>query len=157
MTPKCKLWMTGKIGVPVFFIFFVLFIVVALNVAAASTIYVPDDYALIQDAVDAASSDDTIIVREGTYEENIEVYKRLTIRSENGPDSTVVQAEYTDLPIFVVAADYVNISGFTVKGAYEDHGIYLYSADYCYISNNICSEKSTQGIRYKFTLIFVFS
>ena len=137
--------MTGKIGLPVFFIFLVLFIVVALNVATASTIYVPENYTLIQDAVDAASPGDTIIVREGTYEENIEVYKRLTIRSENGSDSTVVQAEYPDLPVFEVAADYVNLSGFTVKGAYEDHGIYLYSADYCTISNNICSENE-EGI-----------
>ena len=106
----------------------------------ASTIYVPENYTLIQEAVDAASPGDTIIVREGTYEENIGVYKRLTIRSENGPDSTIVQAEYPELPVFEVAADYVNLSGFTVKGAYEGPGIYLYSADYCFISNNICSE-----------------
>ena len=98
--------------------------------AGPSTLYVPDNYSTIQAAVDAASPGDTIIVSEGTYEENIEVYKRLTIRSENGPDSTVVQADYPDLPVFKVTADYVNISGFTVKGAYEDAGIvflYLYS------------------------------
>ena len=108
--------------------------------ASASTIYVPDNYSTIQAAVNAASPGDTVIVRDGTFIENIEVYKSLTIRSEKGPDSTVVRAEYPDLPVFEIAANYVNLSGFTVKGAYEDHGIYLYSADYCSISNNICSE-----------------
>ena len=34
---------------------------------AAKTIYVPDDYAKIQWAVDNASVGDTIIVRDGTY------------------------------------------------------------------------------------------
>ena len=106
----------------------------------ASTIYVPDDYALIQDAVDAASPGDTIIVSEGMYEENIKVNISLTVRSEKGPDSTIVRAEYPYLPVFEVAADYVNISGFTVKGTYENHGIYLYNVNYCTISSNICSD-----------------
>ena len=39
-------------------------------VASAKTIYVPDDYAKIQWAVDNASAGDTIIVRDGTYYEN---------------------------------------------------------------------------------------
>lgn len=63
MTPKCKLWMTGKIGVPVFFIFFVLFIVVALNVATASTIVV--NGTSIQEAVNKANDGDEIIVYSG--------------------------------------------------------------------------------------------
>ena len=92
---------------------------------SSPTIYVPDDYALIQDAVDAASPGDTIIVREGTYEENIEVYKSLTIRSENGPDSTIVLSESGD-NVFFVTANYVNISGFTINGTYERTGIYLF-------------------------------
>ncbi|MDI6811677.1 MAG: hypothetical protein QMD80_08465 [archaeon] len=44
----------------------------------ASTIYVPDNYPTIQSAVDAASAGDTIIVRDGTYIENVNVNKRLT-------------------------------------------------------------------------------
>ncbi|RCV64419.1 hypothetical protein C5S53_09010 [Methanophagales archaeon] len=56
-------------------------------------IYVSDDFSTIQDAVDAAYLNDTIIVRDGTYIENVDVYKRLTIRSENGSDSTIVLAK----------------------------------------------------------------
>ncbi|MCK4735214.1 MAG: right-handed parallel beta-helix repeat-containing protein [Methanophagales archaeon] len=104
------------------------------STCTASTIYVPGDYTTIQAAVDAASQGDTIIVKDGTYTENINVDKSLTIRSENGPDSTIIQAEW---PVFMVSADYVNISGFTVEGAFC--GIDLYYADYCNISNNNCS------------------
>jgi len=123
---------------------FVLFSFSAFaGVASAKTIYVPDSYAKIQWAVDNASAGDTIIVRDGTYTENINVNKpHLTIRSENGADKTVVQAENTYDNAFKITANYVNISGFTVKGTkavYPDYfaGIYLASsADHCYISHN---------------------
>lgn len=39
--------------------------------ASSATIYVPDDYPTIQAAVNAASPGDTIIVRDGTYYENV--------------------------------------------------------------------------------------
>jgi PGF-CTERM protein len=101
-------------------------------------IYVPDNYTTIQSAVDNASGGDTIIVRDGTYTENVDVDKRLTIRSENGSDSTIVSAANSSHNVFKVTADYVTISGFTVTGATKDldiSGIYLSDADYCDISN----------------------
>ena len=65
----------------------VLFFAAFTAIGSAATIYVPNDYGTIQGAVDAASSGDTIIVRDGTYTENVNVNKRLTIRSENGSAS----------------------------------------------------------------------
>ncbi|NAS88475.1 hypothetical protein C4E24_01875 [ANME-1 cluster archaeon AG-394-G21] len=85
-------------------------------------IYVPDDFATIQDVVDAAYLNDTIIVRDGTYIENVDVYKRLTIRSENGSDSTIVLAK-EPYSVFNVRADYVNISGFTMQGQMREGGV----------------------------------
>ncbi len=102
-------------------------------------IYVPDDYSTIQAAVNAASPGDTIIVRDGTYNGNVKVDKRLTLRSENGSDKTIVQAANSEDHIFKVTADRVNISGFTVRGASDDTGIYIYCANNCVISNNTCS------------------
>ena len=110
-----------------------------VSVASAKTICVPDDYEKIQWAVDNASVGDTIIVRDGTYTENINVNKpHLTIRSENGADSTIVHAANPDDHVFEVTADYVNISGFTVEGASGGckAGIYLEYVQYCNISNN---------------------
>ena len=99
--------------------------------ASPATIYVPDDYATIQAAVNAASAGDTIIVRDGTYTENVKVKKdHLTIKSENGADSTIVQAANPGDNVFEVTADYVNISGFTIEGATSlgKAGIFLNSA-----------------------------
>jgi len=112
-------------------------------------IYVPDGFATIQDAVDAAYLNDTIIVRDGTYIENVDVYKRLTIRSENGSDSTIVLAK-EPYSVFNVRADYVNISGFTMQGQMREGGYYGYAktagiylgAEYCNISNNKCTNNN---------------
>jgi parallel beta-helix repeat protein len=115
------------------------------NVSRSSaTIYVPDAYPTIQAAANAVSAGDTIIVRDGYYIENVDVNKRLTIRSENGPGSTTIRTapQHTDDHVFDVTVDYVNISGFSVEGSYDNAGIHLYYADYCNISNNICSNNA---------------
>lgn len=44
------------------------------------TIYVPDDYLTIQATVNVASPGDNIIVYPGTYTENVDVNKSLTIK-----------------------------------------------------------------------------
>ncbi|KAF5417194.1 MAG: Cell surface glycoprotein [Candidatus Methanophagaceae archaeon] len=108
------------------------------------TIYVPDNYTTIQAAVDNASAGGTIIVRDGTYTENVNVDKRLTIRSENGSDSTIVGAADSMDHVFNVSTDYVNISGFTVTGATDCFsdcaGIYLGNVNHCNISHNNASD-----------------
>jgi len=111
------------------------------GVASAKTIYVPDDYAKIQWAVDNASAGDTIIVRDGTYIENVDVNKSLTIKSENGADSTIVQAAKSWDDVFEVTTNYVNISGFNVNGSdgYLKAGIYLNYTNHCNISGNNAS------------------
>ena len=123
-----------------------LAVIAFTGIASASNIYVSEDSS-IQAAVNAAYPGDTIIVMDGTYTENVKVDKRLMIRSENGPDSTIVQADDPYDHVFEVTADYVKISGFTVtvEGADGDSaGIHL-EADYCNISNNNCSN-SLAGI-----------
>jgi len=106
------------------------------NITIAN-IWVPDTYPTIQQAVNNATAGDTIIVRDGTYTENVNLNKSLTIRSENGSHSTIVQAADSNHHVFEVTADYVNISGFTVKGKWQKAGIYLDSnVDNCNISNN---------------------
>ena len=115
--------------------------------SSLTTIYVPDNYSTIQAAVNAAFARDTIIVRDGTYTENVNVNKRLTIRSENGSTNCIVLAANSSNNVFEVTANYVNISGFTVTRATEVHpygiirrcsaGIRLDNADYCNVSENV--------------------
>jgi len=104
-------------------------------------IYVPDDYAKIQWAVDNATAGDTIIVRDEIYVENVNLNKRLTIQSENGSATTIVQAANPNDHVFEVTADYVNISGFTVKGTIgcRKAGIYLHNVNNCSILDDIAS------------------
>ena len=107
--------------------------------------HVPNDYPTILAAVNAASAGDTIIVKDGTYTENINVNKPLTIRSENGSTNCIVNAADTNNHVFKVTANYVNISGFTLRGAfglYSSHaGIYL-GSEHCNISNNNASNNA---------------
>ena len=91
----------------------------------------------IQQAVNNASGYDTIIVRDGTYTENVNVdVDNLTIRSENGSANCVVNASDQNDLVFDVTADWVNISGFTVRDATGALGIYLNTVDHCTISEN---------------------
>jgi len=112
-------------------------------------IWVPDTYPTIQQAVNNAAAGDMIIVRDGTYTDNVDVNKRLTIRSENESVLTIVQAANSSDHVFEVTADYVNISGFTVTGT-DKAGIYLYNVDRCNISDNNASDNG-YGIYLNFS------
>ena len=106
-----------------------------------------ESFSTIQAAVDAANTGDTIIVRDGTYTENVDIDKSITLKSSSGnPEYTIVDAVESYADVFSVTADHVNISGFTVTGAPDFYGIYLYNADYCDISDNICSHNAASGI-----------
>ena len=69
------------------------------------------------------------------------VDKSLNIRSENCSTNCIVNAGNPDNHVINVSADYVNIGGFTVKGAIGDSkaGILL-SKGYCNVLNNTLSD-----------------
>ncbi len=102
-------------------------------------------YHTISDALkDPATRDGhTIVVDPGVYAEvGIDVRKSITIKSSTGrPGDTVLQGRSGET-IFYVWADRVNITGFTVRGAFQ--GIYL-GASFCNIFNNILA-KNDYGI-----------
>ena len=89
----------------------------------STTIYVPDDYLAIQEAIDVASSGDKIIVRDGTYNEKIIIDKNgLSISSENGSDLTMIQGaldfhDAFDSTVSITASN-VYFSGFHVSGTH---------------------------------------
>ena len=101
----------------------------------------------IQAAVDIAAEGDTICVKEGTYTENVDVNKRLSLEGEG---VVTVNAASAGKHVFNVTADYVNISGFSVAGATADWkaGIHLIGASNCNISCNNCTN-NRNGIYLK--------
>ena len=114
-------------------------------VASADTITVcPSgcDYTTIQAAVNAASPGDTVFVYSGTYTENVNVNKRLTLQGEGADVVTVTSIHGSS--VFYVNVNWVNISGFRATGGYV--GIYLNGANHCNISENNASNNIHNGI-----------
>jgi len=113
-----------------------------------NVLFIPDDYSKIQAAVNAANAGDTIIVRDGTYYENVDIGKSLTFKSSlDNPKKTVVQRFNPNDHVFEITADHVNISGFTVEEIAGSKAlIFLNGVNYCNISNNHILNNTGEGI-----------
>ncbi|WP_440948021.1 right-handed parallel beta-helix repeat-containing protein [Methanosarcina sp. T3] len=78
------------------------------------------DFRSIQEAVNNSVSEDTIIVKPGTYRENVIVNtNRLTVRSESGKPDVLVEPLDENKSAFLIRADNVTITGFNITGAGE--------------------------------------
>ncbi len=109
--------------------------IITANIEAA-VIHVPDNYKTIQEAVNSASSGDTIVVNEGDYRENIVISKPLTLKSGNGPDAAVIHAAVPGKPVIEVKnVREAEIAGFTATGSLIA-GIYIDASDNVKIKDN---------------------
>ncbi len=88
-------------------------------------------YSSIQKAIKASSNGDTILVKSGTYFENVKVNKKLTLRGIGNP---VVDARGSGSAI-TLAANGITLEGFTATGA-GDEGIKIFSNNNMLIGNN---------------------
>lgn len=108
-----------------------------LNVSKPSIITVDDDgpadYQTIQEAIDAANPGDTIFVHEGAYSEHLIVNKTVTLEGEN-ENLVMVEGQGTGT-VFLVTADRVSISHFTIKDG--NYGIFSDQTDALEILQNI--------------------
>jgi len=87
-----------------------------------------EDFTSIQDAIDAASANDTITVYAGTYYESLSVDVTVHLIG-NGSADTVVDASGSG-DVIAIGAPHVNISGFNITGSggvSSDAGIHVSS------------------------------
>ncbi len=131
----------------------VLFAILTLPaIALSATIYVPDDYPTIQNAIDKARHGDTVIVRPGTYVENIDFMgKIIVVRSEQGPDVTTIDGNQEGSVVTFQNGEWADavLMGFEITNGsglwgYEGGGIYCESSSPT-IKNNINTVRDYGG------------
>ena len=78
-------------------------------------------FATIQHGIDVANDGDEILVYDGTYSENIQIYKPISLKSVTGPSNTIISASMNDIAVITIVSvsDSVEISGFTVRDGYR--------------------------------------
>jgi len=101
-------------------------------------IVVPGNYSSIQEAIDNAPEGSTIRVKNGTYNEHLEIaFKSLNIYgSEEAP--TILKNDWTGDAVLIDRANNVTFSGFQIEGAIGSfgHGIRITQCQHIQIFNN---------------------
>ena len=111
---------------------------IRLGFAQPRTITVPDDFATIQEAVDAANAGDIIFVRSGIYNETVTIRKDGLVLTGENKDTTVIDGGGGDVPaVLVVSAENIEVNGFNMQNGYE--GIELHQVTGITISGNMIS------------------
>jgi len=146
------------VGLLVLSLLLVMFSNVITVKAEAATIIVPDDYSTIQAAINNAAEGDTVFVRNGVYQVDIEslivINKTVSLIGED-PENTVILGVFgipssSSTVAIRVAAPNVTISGFTIRNCLTAISIANYYDEPfpsgCRIINNNIVNNS-EGIR----------
>lgn len=120
------------------------------------TINVPADYPTIQEAVDAATYGDIVLVAAGTYTEHINMKSGVTVQGTNGSlltpddpsDDSIIDGEETGRPVsFGSGVHGATLSGFTItngRGEWGGGNIYC-SGRMNTIKDNLIRDGRTTG------------
>ncbi|MCD4818451.1 MAG: T9SS type A sorting domain-containing protein [Candidatus Cloacimonetes bacterium] len=138
-------------------IIFFGFLFICIQSLFAVIINVPADQPSIQEGLNATSVNDTVLVAEGTYFENIEWPDTdcIVLISEAGATNTIIDGSEQDRVIYIPEACTLTnetvIDGFTIQnGHYSGNGPHPGGgiADYCglTIRNNIIQNNFAQGL-----------
>lgn len=108
---------------------------------SAETIVIPFDKTTIQEGIDVALDNDTVLVTPALYVENISFSgKNIVVSSSDGPSETVLQPANPAIPTVTLAGGEGNgteFSGFTVTGGGNSHTVFIDSGASPLIRNNI--------------------
>ena len=108
-------------------------------VTSSNTIWVPDNYTTIQEAINNADEEETVFVRAGTYYEHVVVDKALSLIGENKRNTTI-DGNGTGTVVSIIANNII-LSDFTVQNG--ELGIWLGHSD-----NNVLSGNNALNNQY---------
>ena len=134
-------------------IIIIISFIVVLNLSA-TIINIPADQPTIQEGINVSVDGDTILVADGVYTGNLNKYinwngdeKHLIVKSVNGPDNCIIDAEDsgTVFDFYGTNQDSIDIiEGFTIKNA-NSSGIICYYASPTISNNIIINNTSNNG------------
>jgi hypothetical protein len=100
-----------------------LLCLLALSPASAGIVRVPGDHPGVQAAIDSASAGDTILVRAGTYAENLVIRDKgpLTLLAEAGAEATILDGS-AKAPVVQIedCRKGLTVLGFTLRNGYAE-------------------------------------
>ncbi|MEA2046423.1 MAG: right-handed parallel beta-helix repeat-containing protein, partial [Euryarchaeota archaeon] len=127
-----------------------ILMVLTISTASTTTWIVDDDgcgnFTKIQDAINASADGDEIIVRGGTYHENLMVDRSVLLISDGNP---VVDGNGANDPIINITAANVTLEGFTIANCTDDRqnsGAVVVRSDGCKVLNNTISNNAGHGV-----------
>ncbi|HIH92567.1 TPA: hypothetical protein HA338_00480 [Methanosarcina acetivorans] len=130
-------------------LFTILLIIFSINCASAITITVDanigndSNFSSIQEAINFAQENDSILIYKGNYSETLTIDKQLKIGSiSRNPEDVIINSEVSSLPIVHVTSDNVEITDLTISGNSGENqvsGILLDGAGNSLVQNNIIS------------------
>ncbi len=128
-----------------------------ISIPKTTSVLVPDEYNLIQDAFDSELMDDgdTVIVKPGYYTERLLVFsgKDVLIQSTNGYKTTIIDGNSSTIHTISISSG--TVDGFTITGGFAFNkaggGVFLKGNGIvrnCLINNNIASDDHYGGGLY---------
>lgn len=116
--------------------------------AEARTIVVPDDYSSIQEAVDAASENDVVSVKSGTYNESVSIDVAISLVGEDPATTTIIGDMRLNGTVVLIQHNNVNVTGFTIQApaySWTRRGVHLLHVSYCNVFGNVI-QNNEEGI-----------
>jgi len=116
--------------------------------STSKTITVPDDYQMIQEAIDNANEGDTVFVRSGTYSESLIIDKPISLIGQDN-NITIIDGNGASKVLYVTG-DHVTIEGFTVQNGgfpyYQSNAAIFLESSGNVISNNVIANNKDYAI-----------
>jgi parallel beta-helix repeat protein len=107
----------------------------------------PGNYTRIQDAINNASSGDTVFVYTGVYNENINIPLTLCLLGEDAA-YTIIQGNETDVAVHITADD-VNITGFCIQNSWGG-GIVIEAKNTHIVGNRLTNNMYGIGVNFPY-------